>query len=71
MWYSDPFLALPALWTGFAGISFGFGLAVKSKTMAILALVSGLNFVFLAALSYFFGYYLRHAEEINKWIGTI
>ena len=74
MWYYDPFLVFPAVFAQAALISFVVMITMgrlKFKVVSLLASIFGCVFTFVSAFSYFFGYYLRHAEEVNKWIGII
>ena len=74
MWYSDPFLVFPAIFAQAALLSFVVWLIatnLKLKVMSIVVSVFACIFTFIAAFSYFFGYLLRHSEEVNKWIGIL
>ena len=74
MWYSDPFIALPVTFAQAALISFAIMVAattLKFRATRIIALIFACCFTFVSASSYFLGYYIKHSEEVNKWIGAI
>jgi len=74
MWYSDPFLAIPAAFAQLAIVAFGVMLIMANlrwKVAAIIFSAFGGAFTFVSATSYFLGVCINHSEEINRWIGTI
>lgn len=74
MWYADPFLVFPATFAQAALISFVIMIAtanLKLKATSVIASIFACCFTFVSAFSYFFGYCLRHSEEVSKWIGTM
>jgi hypothetical protein len=72
MWYSDPFLILPAVFAQSAIIAFGVMLLMAYQRYKVATLISSVfagAFMFIAAVSYFLGVCINHAEEINRWLG--
>ena len=74
MWYSDPFIALPVIMFSVAIGSFIIMAILAYFRYGILARIFAAIFAAFISASAFgltFGYYLRHTEEVNKWIGII
>lgn len=74
MWYTDPTLALPALMAILAFLTFILMFVAGILEHKWIAGIFGAFWGFFTATAVFgftFGYYLRHSEEVNKWIGIM
>ena len=74
MWYTDPFIILPAAFSLVALIAFGVMLLManlKCRVAAVISLVLAGVFTFMASTSYFLSVCINHTEEVNKWIGIL